>query len=112
MLFTDASKHCSSLEVLQAPFAEVKEQLVLKFFTPKPLLFLSGKFSASKVSWDISHKEPYLIVHAQSRLAWLLLGHPSPIYAYRDLLVRNQSALPRRDERKNEVVLADENLSV
>ena len=41
LLFTDASKTCWSLVVMQAPCAEVLEQIDSGRFTPKLLLFLS-----------------------------------------------------------------------
>ena len=81
MLFTDASKFSWSLIVMQAPYDQVTEKLDLETFHPKPMVFLSGKFTKLQLPWHISQKELYPIIHAHNRLAWLILGHPGPIYA-------------------------------
>ena len=60
---------------MQALYEQVTEKLDLETFHPKPMVFLSSKFTKSKLPWLISQKD---------RLVWLILGHPDPINAYTD----------------------------
>ena len=89
ILFTDASDEHWSLIVMQDKKENVDRavqgtEVDVFELKPKPMIFLSGKFSKSQCNWHVSHKEMYPIVHAFKRLNYLLLGHPSRVKVFTD----------------------------
>ena len=89
MLFTDASDEHWSLVVMQDTKENVERatagsEVDVFELKPKPMMFLSGKFTKSEMNWHVSHKEMYPIVHAFKRLNYLLLGHPGKVKVFTD----------------------------
>ena len=84
LVITDASDTHWSLVIMQSSYTFITEPINFKKLEPKPMMFLSGKFTLSQQRWHISQKELNPIVHAFNRLRWLLLSHPGPVYSFTD----------------------------
>ncbi len=81
-LFTDASEGAWSLAVMQADYETITQNV--QTLEPKPMMFLSGKFTVGQKKWHISAKELYPIIYAFKRIDFMLRGHPNPVVVYTD----------------------------
>ena len=82
-LFSDANDLYWSLVICMAETEDLMKQDV-KLLRPKPMMFLSGKFSKTQQRWHISQKEIYPIIYSFKRIPFLVMGHPKRVNVYTD----------------------------
>jgi len=92
LVLTDASSAFWSAVILQTPRITIQDEAQLKddperFIanrTVKPVMFLSGKFTAPQLKWHISEKEIFPIVHMAKSLDYMFIPHPRRIRFFTD----------------------------
>eukprot|EP00924_Labyrinthula_sp_SR-Ha-C_P009982 snap_masked-scaffold_21-processed-gene-5.42-mRNA-1 protein AED:0.45 eAED:0.45 QI:0/-1/0/1/-1/1/1/0/1856 len=82
LLFTDSSYDVWSMAIFQDEHKNISNDI--RTLAPKPLMFLSGTFTASELRWHIASKELYPIIYAFERVGFLLRTHPGGLFVYTD----------------------------
>ena len=83
-VMVDASDNYYSCVVVQLEESRLTSSPDFQSLPIKPLVFLSGAFTASALKWHISQKELFPILEAFRRFDFLLLTHPTPIVVFTD----------------------------
>ena len=78
VVLMDASYGYWSLIVLQTTSADLDPDIT-KMQHLRPILFASGKFSASQTRWHIAQKELFPLVTLFNKFNFLATGHPKPL---------------------------------
>ena len=83
IVLMDASYHYWSLVVLQTDIGDVNEDIT-KMKNLRPLMYMSGKFTATETRWHICQKELFPLISLFKKHNFLVTGHPRPVRVYTD----------------------------